>query len=46
VSAGVIGAYSLTRFAFPGRTVGARLTLLTYMFPPIIMLVPLCSLRG
>jgi ABC-type glycerol-3-phosphate transport system permease component len=43
----VIGAYSLTRFAFPGRTVGARLTLLTYMFPPIIMLVPLsCSLRG
>src|SRR5262249_57870115 len=41
VSAGVIGAYSLTRFAFPGRTIVARLTLLAYMFPPIIMLVPL-----
>jgi ABC-type glycerol-3-phosphate transport system permease component len=39
--AGVIGAYSLTRYAFPGRTFVARLTLLAYMFPPIIMLVPL-----
>src|SRR2546426_7372811 len=41
VTAGVIGAYSLTRYAFPGRTLVARLTLLAYMFPPIIMLVPL-----
>jgi ABC-type glycerol-3-phosphate transport system permease component len=41
LAAGVIGAYSLTRFAFPGRTLVARLTLLAYMFPPIIMLVPL-----
>lgn len=41
VVAGVIGAYSLTRYAFPGRTMVARLTLLAYMFPPIIMLVPL-----
>jgi len=39
--AGVIGAYSLTRYAFRGRTFVARLTLLAYMFPPIIMLVPL-----
>jgi multiple sugar transport system permease protein len=39
--AGVIGAYSLTRYAFPGRTFVARVTLLAYMFPPIIMLVPL-----
>jgi len=39
--AGVIGAYSLTRYAFRGRTLVARLTLLAYMFPPIIMLVPL-----
>src|SRR5256886_11348324 len=37
--AGVIGAYSLTRYAFRGRTFVARLTLLAYMFPPIIMLV-------
>jgi multiple sugar transport system permease protein len=38
---GVIGAYSLTRYAFRGRTFVARVTLLAYMFPPIIMLVPL-----
>lgn len=38
---GVIGAYSLTRYAFRGRTFVARITLLAYMFPPIIMLVPL-----
>jgi ABC-type glycerol-3-phosphate transport system permease component len=41
IAAGVIGAYALTRYAFPGRTFVARLTLLAYMFPPIIMLVPL-----
>lgn len=41
IVAGVIGAYGLTRYAFPGRTFAARLTLLAYMFPPIIMLVPL-----
>jgi multiple sugar transport system permease protein len=39
--AGVIGAYSLTRYAFRGRTFVARVTLLAYMVPPIIMLVPL-----
>jgi len=41
LAAGVVGAYSLTRYAFPGRTLVARVTLLAYMFPPIIMLVPL-----
>jgi len=41
IVAGVIGAYSLTRYAFRGRTFVARMTLLAYMFPPIIMLVPL-----
>jgi len=41
IVAGVIGAYSLTRYAYRGRTLVARLTLLAYMFPPIIMLVPL-----
>jgi multiple sugar transport system permease protein len=39
--AGVVGAYSLTRYRYPGRTFVARVTLLAYMFPPIIMLVPL-----
>jgi multiple sugar transport system permease protein len=39
--AGVVGAYSLTRYRFPGRTMVGRVTLLAYMFPPIIMLVPL-----
>jgi multiple sugar transport system permease protein len=41
ILAGVIGAYGLTRYAFPGRRLVARITLLAYMFPPIIMLVPL-----
>jgi ABC-type glycerol-3-phosphate transport system permease component len=41
IVAGVIGAYSLTRYRFAGRTLIGRLTLLAYMFPPIIMLVPL-----
>jgi ABC-type glycerol-3-phosphate transport system permease component len=41
VAAGVIGAYGLTRYAFPGRTLVARVTLLAFMFPPFIMLVPL-----
>jgi multiple sugar transport system permease protein len=39
--AGIVGAYSLTRYRYPGRTFVARVTLLAYMFPPIIMLVPL-----
>src|SRR6266511_5787298 len=33
VTAGVIGAYALTRYAFPLRTLVARMTLLAYMFP-------------
>jgi multiple sugar transport system permease protein len=39
--AGVIGADGLTRYAFSGRTFVARVTLFAYMFPPIIVLVPL-----
>ena len=46
IVAGVIGAYSLTRYAYPGRTLIARVTLLAYMFPPIIMLVPLFLLAS
>src|SRR2546428_12249035 len=32
--AGAIGAYSLTRYAFRGRTFVARLTLMAHLFPP------------
>jgi ABC-type glycerol-3-phosphate transport system permease component len=39
--AGTAGAYSLTRFAFPGRESLARLILCTYMFAPIMIVVPI-----
>lgn len=35
------GAYSLTRFRFPGREAVARLVLCTYMFAPIMIVVPI-----
>jgi multiple sugar transport system permease protein len=35
-----IAAYSLTRFRYPGRTLIARLVLLIYMFPPILLVIP------
>jgi ABC-type glycerol-3-phosphate transport system permease component len=35
------GAYSLTRFVFPGREAIARLVLCTYMFAPIMIVVPI-----
>ncbi|HET8576547.1 MAG TPA: carbohydrate ABC transporter permease [Methylomirabilota bacterium] len=38
---GAAGAYSLTRFAFPGRESVARLILCTYMFAPIMIVVPI-----
>ncbi len=38
---GAAGAYSLTRFAFPGRESIARLILCTYMFAPIMIVVPI-----
>jgi ABC-type glycerol-3-phosphate transport system permease component len=34
------GAYGLTRFAFPGREQVAGLILLTYMFAPIMIVIP------
>jgi ABC-type glycerol-3-phosphate transport system permease component len=36
-----IGAYSLTRFRFPGRETVAKLVLATYMFAPIMIVVPI-----
>ena len=38
---GAVGAYSLTRFRFPGREGIARLILCTYMFAPIMIVVPI-----
>jgi len=43
---GALGAYSLTRYRYPGRTSVARLMLLAYMFPPIILMVPLFVLAS
>jgi ABC-type glycerol-3-phosphate transport system permease component len=38
---GAAGAYSLTRFAFPGRDAVAKLVLCTYMFAPIMIVIPI-----
>lgn len=35
-----LGAYSLTRFRYPGRELLANLTLFTYMFAPIMIIIP------
>ena len=40
MAVGAVGAYSLTRFRFPGREGIARLILCTYMFAPIMIVVP------
>lgn len=34
-------AYSMSRFAFPGRDAGMQLFLVTQMFPGVVMLIPL-----
>src|SRR2546427_748075 len=39
MAVGALGAYSLTRFAFPGRGAIARLILCTYMFAPIMIVI-------
>jgi ABC-type glycerol-3-phosphate transport system permease component len=41
VAVATLGAYSLTRFQYRGRQVLATLTLLAYMFPPILLAIPL-----
>jgi ABC-type glycerol-3-phosphate transport system permease component len=40
MSVGALGAYGLTRYAFPAREAVARLVLCTYMFAPIMIVVP------
>lgn len=41
VAIGYLGAYALTRFRFPGRAWLSQAILLAYMFPGILLLVPL-----
>ena len=40
MAVGALGAYSLTRFAFPARELVAKLILCTYMFAPIMIVIP------
>jgi len=35
-----LGAYSLTRYRYPGREFLANMTLFTYMFAPIMIIIP------
>jgi ABC-type glycerol-3-phosphate transport system permease component len=35
------GAYSLTRYRYPGKELLANLTLFTYMFAPIMIIIPI-----
>lgn len=35
-----VGAYSLTRYRYPGKELLANLTLFTYMFAPIMLIIP------
>ncbi len=37
----VLGAYAVTRLTFPGRTFLSRSILLIYMFPAIVLVIPL-----
>ena len=36
----LLGAYSILRYTYPGRRKMARLILLTYMFPHVVLIVP------
>lgn len=37
----LLGAYSLTRFQYRGRRLLANFTLISYMFPPILLAIPI-----
>ncbi len=41
LSIGTLAAYSLTRFHFPGKTIFLVFALLIYMFPAIVLFVPI-----
>jgi ABC-type glycerol-3-phosphate transport system permease component len=38
------GAYSLTRYRYPGKALLANVTLFTYMFAPIMLIIPISLL--
>ena len=40
----ILGAYAVTRLQFPGRTFMSRSILLIYMFPAIILVIPLYAI--
>ena len=40
----ILGAYAVTRLRFPGRSLLSRTILLIYMFPAIVLVVPLYSI--
>lgn len=40
----ILGAYAVTRLHFPGRRIFSRSILLIYMFPAIVLVIPLYSL--
>lgn len=37
----LLGAYSILRYTYPGRTKVAKMVLLTYMFPHVALIVPM-----
>jgi ABC-type glycerol-3-phosphate transport system permease component len=37
----LLGAYSILRYTYPGRRKAAKLVLLTYMFPHVVLIVPI-----
>lgn len=41
VTVGMLGAYSLVRFRYPGRRLMAQLILFTYLLPAVVLLLPL-----
>jgi multiple sugar transport system permease protein len=41
VAVATLGAYSLARFAYPGRERLARLVLFTYLLPSVVLILPL-----
>ena len=41
ISISVLGAYSLVRFAYPGRETLASLVLFTYLLPSVVLISPL-----
>jgi multiple sugar transport system permease protein len=41
VAVGTLGAFSLVRFAYPGRERLAQLVLFTYLLPSVVLIIPL-----